>query len=480
MFITQAICWFVAIQSTLLISQSIADAQKAGSPTNSTAHILLNRPQSTSEYLDSSPDYESLDGLRNIDRASGFQSGSFNASVSAIVMGFIADYTGGERSSPVLNLSSNCNNVENCEEVARDIKVCQRKGIKVFLSMGGSAGPYHRQKWDPDVLAWWIWNKFLGGDDRTLNRPFGDVLLDGIDFDPEGTDGEGYDQLVDTLRKLFKTAYPPRNYLITAAPQCPDLEMYSMNAMYPLLHPNPKYNAYPDLVFVQFYNNYCSANTFGSKGSVKFNFDEWEKWSLQNTNGQTKIYLGLMGKENHMDTGYVNYEKLTEILDTIVPKQTFGGVMMWDARYAFSNPVSYLNGIHYGQAVAEYLQFLSRTDDIWMPLLALDTASIFRDTMMPLMVPISHKIASLHEPLECHGQTFLLLRTVTSRILAESFGLPGSDIDDHLLRLGIDPVAPIVPGSRICLGPGQTSDTLAVTYVYNATSIVVQPHLALT
>lgn len=102
-----------------------------------------------------------------------------------IVLSFIADYTGGKRNSPVLNLSDKCDDVENCEQVAQDIKYCQQHGIKMLLSMGGAAGPYHTQSWDPDLLAWWVWNKFLAGEDRTLSRPFGDVILDGIDFDPE-------------------------------------------------------------------------------------------------------------------------------------------------------------------------------------------------------------------------------------------------------------------------------------------------------
>ncbi|KAI7865914.1 glycoside hydrolase superfamily [Spinellus fusiger] len=399
--------------------------------------------------------------------------------VSVIVMGFIADYTGGKRKSPLLNLSSNCDNVENCEEVTRDIKGCQAKGIKVILSMGGAAGPYRTQTWDPDVLAWWVWNKFLGGDDRTLSRPFKDVQLDGIDFDPEGTTGVGYDQLIDTLRKLFKTAYPARDYLITAAPQCPDLDMYPMNAMYPLLHPNSKYNAYPDMMFVQFYNNYCSASSFNSRLSAKFNFDVWEKWSQKNTNGKTKIFLGLMGKENHLDTGYVNYEKLTEILDMIAMNPTFGGVMMWDARYAYSNPVSHLSGIQYGQAAAEYLDFLSRTTGKRTALQAFDSLGALKDTAAPLMMPISSRSVDLNSPLTCNGQVFQLMRSVSSWVLAESFGHSGEEIEAHLSNLGIPPSAPIVPGSRICLGKGLFEDTLAINYVYNASVITgeLQPRM---
>lgn len=105
--------------------------------------------------------------------------------VSIIVMGFIVDFIGGPKRSPVLNLSNNCNDVENCVDTARDILYCQKKGIKVLMSVGGAVGKYHSQRWDPDLFAWWMWNKFLGGTDRTVSRPFGNVILDGVDYDPE-------------------------------------------------------------------------------------------------------------------------------------------------------------------------------------------------------------------------------------------------------------------------------------------------------
>lgn len=52
--------------------------------------------------------------------------------------------------------------------------------------MGGAAGPYHSQQWDANKLANFVWNKFLGGRDSSISRPFGDIRLDGVDFDPEG------------------------------------------------------------------------------------------------------------------------------------------------------------------------------------------------------------------------------------------------------------------------------------------------------
>ncbi|KAI9281087.1 glycoside hydrolase superfamily [Sporodiniella umbellata] len=288
------------------------------------------------------------------------------------------------------------------------------------MSMGGAAGEYHTQKWEPDLLAWWLWNKFLGGEDRTVQRPFGKVVLDGIDYDPEEVHSTGYDQHIHTLRQLFKTQYPPRHYLITAAPQCSDLEYYKKNALYSILHPSPKYDSHPDMVFVQFYNNYCSASNHG-QGS-DFNYKEWEQWAKETTQGRTQIMLGVLGRENHMDTGYVSYEKLTTILDDIQASPHFGGVMIWDAGYAYANTIPYFNSFTYGQATAKYLDRLSH------PRLNLvETARMMLEQkQVPVMTPV------LADPtMPCAGQLFMLLQSVRAGLLAESLGTASNVIDQR-------------------------------------------------
>ncbi|CEP12344.1 hypothetical protein [Parasitella parasitica] len=391
--------------------------------------------------------------------------------VSIVVIGFVVDFIGGPRKSPILNLSDNCNNVENCIEAARDIKYCQKKGIKVLMSVGGAAGPYHKQNWDPDLFAWWMWNKFLGGTDKTVPRPFGDAILDGVDYDPESVDGLGYDRHIDTLRQLYKTQYPPREYLITAAPQCPDLDYYPKNAVYNILHPAPKYDAYPDMVFVQFYNNYCSASAHQTRGSTQFNFDVWDTWAQQRTKGRTKIYLGVLGKENHMDTGYVSYEKLTVILDDIRRSRSFGGVMIWDAGYAYSNTVQYLNGLTYGQATFKYLDQLNSGNAKTAK--AFDSINMaFKDHRVPILVPLDSSNSDLPPPpVPCTGLSFLLLRSVSGRVLASSLGSSADSVDQHLESIGMDGDDPINPGSRICLISNLNTNSVVIGYVYNASII---------
>lgn len=387
--------------------------------------------------------------------------------LSIVVIGFVVDFNNGPKKSPVLNLSDKCNDVENCVEAAKDIKYCQKKGIKVLMSVGGAAGEYHKQSLDPDLMAWWMWNKFLGGTDKTVSRPFGDVILDGVDYDPESVDGVGYDRHIHVLRQLYKTQYPPREYLITAAPQCADLDYYHKNAVYNILHPAPKYDAYPDIVFVQFYNNRCSASSHQSKKVTDFNFDMWNKWAEQRTKGKTKVYLGLLGKENRWDTGYVDYEKLTVILDDIRRYKSFGGVMFWDAALAYSNPVSYLKGLPYGQATSKYLKQL--TTGAARTAAAFDNINLlYKSNRVPILVPLFGESAhGVNDITPCSGQLFLLLRAVSARILSESFGSPPDEIDAHLEALGMDGDDPINPGSHICLR--SMNDTVSLGYIYNAT-----------
>ncbi len=65
------------------------------------------------------------------------------------------------------------------------IRKCQAGGKRVLLSMGGAAG-YADVRVASDTqgrqVADMIWHLFLGGDEKPELRPFGDVVLDGVDF----------------------------------------------------------------------------------------------------------------------------------------------------------------------------------------------------------------------------------------------------------------------------------------------------------
>ncbi|BAH92611.1 Os04g0347200 [Oryza sativa Japonica Group] len=86
--------------------------------------------------------------------------------------------------------------------VGPDVKYCQSRGVLVLLSIGGGIGRYSlASKADAKAVADHLWDFYLGG--RSKSRPFGDAVLDGIDFDIELGRPAHYDDLARYLRLRF-------------------------------------------------------------------------------------------------------------------------------------------------------------------------------------------------------------------------------------------------------------------------------------
>ena len=96
-------------------------------------------------------------------------------------------YKFGNFQQPKLNLAGHCDASSNgCKGLSKDIRTCQSRGIKVILSIGGGSNTYSLSSADDaQQLADYIWDNFLGG--RSGSRPLGDAVLDGVDFDIEGS-----------------------------------------------------------------------------------------------------------------------------------------------------------------------------------------------------------------------------------------------------------------------------------------------------
>ena len=113
-------------------------------------------------------------------------------------------------------------------------------------------------------------------------RPFGDVVIDGFDFDFE-TPIQFYVPFAQTLRTLMDSD-TSKKYYLTAAPQC----------VYPDRNNNVLLTSdvFIDAVFVQFYNNPCGVQAFtpGSTTQYDFNFDDWNRWAAPKG---TKVFLGV-------------------------------------------------------------------------------------------------------------------------------------------------------------------------------------------
>jgi len=214
----------------------------------------------------------------------------------------------------------------HCPQVAEDIKTCQSLGKQVILSIGGATyteGGFASEA-DATEAAKNVWATFgPGGNSTGVNRPFDDASVDGFDFDFETT-VTNMVPFGKTLRSLMDAA--GGKYLLTAAPQCPfpdaaDGEM--LDGQVPF-----------DIVWVQFYNNYCGLNGFPGQ----FNFDTWDNWaSTKSANKDVKVMIGAPASQGAAGTGYVDASTLATIIDSVKSKASFGGVMLWDVSQAYSN-----------------------------------------------------------------------------------------------------------------------------------------------
>ncbi|KAI3758777.1 hypothetical protein L6452_06349 [Arctium lappa] len=138
------------------------------------------------------------------------------------------------------HLEGHCDPASTCSGLTFDIRSCQNQGVKVFLSLGGFVGNYSLlSPGNVQEVFDYLSNNFLGG--QSSSRPFGDVVLDGIDFDIESP-GEFWDELVMALAAHGSE----KKVYSSAAPSCyipdPNLDATMKTGLF-------------DYVWVQFYND---------------------------------------------------------------------------------------------------------------------------------------------------------------------------------------------------------------------------------
>ncbi|KAI3471187.1 hypothetical protein Pfo_027850 [Paulownia fortunei] len=234
-----------------------------------------------------------------------------------VTIAFLTTFGSGQ--TPVLNLSGHCDPPSgNCIDLGYGIDVaCQSRGIQVLLSLGGSVGNYNiSSPENAREVANYLWNTFLGGTDPGFNRPLGDVILDGIDFDIEIPGSTLYwDELARALA-LSGFSTSQRKVYLSAAPQCP--------------HPDRNLDAAIatglfDYVWVQFYNN----PSCDYRGGVPSLLAAWNVWNSSLPAGN-QLFLGLPASPS-AGAGYIPPDVLiNQILPEIRSSPNYGGVMLWD------------------------------------------------------------------------------------------------------------------------------------------------------
>nr|ABL74451.1 class III chitinase [Casuarina glauca] len=232
-----------------------------------------------------------------------------------VIIAFLPTF--GDGQTPMVNLAGHCDPCSNgCISLSSDIKSCQAKGIKVMLSLGGGAGSYYlSSSKDAKQVATYLWNNFLGG--QSSSRPFGPVILDGIDFDIEGGTNKHWDELA---RYLSRYSNQGKKVYLTAAPQCPFPDTWIENALKTGLF---------DYVWVQFYNNPPCQYSSGELANLE---DAWKQWTSDIPTN--KIFLGLPASPEAAGSGYIPVADLTSnVLPAIKGSSKYGSVMLWSKYY---------------------------------------------------------------------------------------------------------------------------------------------------
>ncbi|EMG45959.1 Chitinase 1 [Candida maltosa Xu316] len=225
-----------------------------------------------------------------------------NTPAQIIILSFLNDF-------PNMNL----NFANQPLSIGPDIKSCQAQGKIILLSLGGESGSYgFTSDSQATQFASTLWSTF-GEGTGSSNRPFGDAVVDGFDFDIENKDQTGYAALATQLRKYFSTGSKP--YYLSAAPQCPypDASVGDLMSQVDL-----------DFAFIQFYNNYCSLDK-------QFN---WNTWSSYAAGKNIKLYLGLPGSSSSAGSGFVGISTIQSALASIKSSPNFGGISLWDVSSA--------------------------------------------------------------------------------------------------------------------------------------------------
>ncbi|TIA05645.1 glycoside hydrolase [Aureobasidium pullulans] len=251
-----------------------------------------------------------------------------NSNVDMIVMGFVRQLNG-PTALPSFGFTRYCKTPAtvtdktrvSCPDMAANITFCQNMGKKVLISLGGSVSNLTLDSVsDAHEAASILWNVFGAGANSTALRPFGNVAIDGFDFDFEsGADTTYMDTLASSLQSYFRSSSPER--YISAAPLCAN------NTVLP-------YGLYANTNFVwpRFYN--AKACCFGSKGFNK-SVSTWYNYlnSINSDLGPTypRVYLGGLSF-NNSNSGFMEPDAFVNATFTgrRLVQSKFGGVSLWE------------------------------------------------------------------------------------------------------------------------------------------------------
>lgn len=276
--------------------------------------------------------------------------------IDVIVLAFLYQYgQGGNIPSGTVGQScyiSTSGEGQNCDALKAAMATCHAQGIKLIISLGGATSSYSLDSTaQAESIGQYLWDSYGGSGNTTVQRPFGDVVVDGWDFDIEVNRGsQYYPALIAKLRSNFAKD-PSRTYYITGAPQCPIPEP-NMGEIIS--------GAQFDYLFVQFYNNnnYTVPCALPINGNAPFNYNNWTSFVSQGPSKNAKIFVGVPASTLAANGGpggatyYATPSQLATIIGGIKSDAHFGGVMMWSAGFSDSNVI---DGCTYAQQAKNIL-----------------------------------------------------------------------------------------------------------------------------
>jgi chitinase len=274
--------------------------------------------------------------------------------IDILVLAFLTTYGADGATIPAGTIGETCTvsadgSATGCDDLASQITTCQDAGITVILSLGGSSGAYTvTSESEGETIGQYLWDAYASPNatsSSTVTRPFGDVFVNGWDFDIEANPSEdngNYQYLISTLRSNFAND-TENTYYITGAPQCPIPEP-NMQTMIE--------NAQFDYLWIQFYNNEgCSTDT----GT---NYADWITNIEGTASADAKLFIGVTAgplAANGLTSGEVYYLEPTELATLVAnysSESAFGGIMLWDAGFSDNNVN---DGCTYAQEAASIL-----------------------------------------------------------------------------------------------------------------------------
>ncbi|KAL6623654.1 hypothetical protein ACP70R_033533 [Stipagrostis hirtigluma subsp. patula] len=250
---------------------------------------------------------------------------------------FLRSFGGGR--DPILHLAGHCNltdRTRGCPRVRDGIHSCQSRGVKVLLAIGGRGGNYSlASASEAQSVATYLWDTFLGGggggNDTALARPFGDAVLDGIDFAIWNDKSIYYHILAESLASLYKSDRTGKAYLLTAAPNCP----FPVNTLVPALATR-LFNH----VWVKFFSYLsCDYATIGAANLTTL----WERWAQSYPSAS--VFLALPASPEAASSGYISPQALaSQVLPVVNRSGNYGGIMLWSRFY--DKQTNYSNVLH--------------------------------------------------------------------------------------------------------------------------------------